>query len=208
MNWKLNRIQYPVYNCGKGKRIGIWVQGCSLSCKGCVSKTLQTKNGGKNIEIEYLVNEIIKVSHEFTGITITGGEPFQQYHQLIAFCAYLKQYTDMEIYVFSGYYLEELYKLYPDKVFNRFIDYLMDGRYEQSKHDDLNVRGSENQNLYKFENGVAVKQKEYFKSDKVGLKIDDDNQVYLSGIPKKGELYELSKNLKQVGFDLRWEKEN
>ncbi len=207
MNWKLNRIQYPVYNLGRGKRIGIWVQGCTLECKGCISTPLQNTKEGKYIEIEYLINEISKVKEHFSGISITGGEPFQQYQQLITFCAYIKQYTDLEIYVFTGYYLNDLYNLFPDKLFAKYIDYLTDGRYEQDKHDDRNVRGSTNQSLYSFENEKAVKQEEYFMSNEVGLKIDEDNQVFLSGIPKKGELDELSKSLKAVGFDLNWDRE-
>lgn len=202
MLWKLNRIQYPVYNLGTGKRIAIWVQGCSLACKNCISKTLQTKNGGKNIEIEFLVNEIVKVNQDFSGITITGGEPFQQYQQLIAFCAYLKQKSNLEIYVFSGYYLDELYQLFPDKLFLKYIDFLMDGRYEKQNHDNKNVRGSKNQNLYKFDDDKAILQTKFFKSDKLSYKIDDDQQIYLSGIPKQNELNKLSEHIKESGINL------
>lgn len=202
MLWQLNRIQYPVYNLGKGKRIGIWVQGCSLACKGCISHTLKTKAGGKEINIEYLVQKIVKVKQYFNGITITGGEPFQQYRQLIAFCAWLKQKTGMEIYVFSGYYLEELYIKFPDKLFLKYIDYLLDGRYEKDKHDNQNVRGSRNQKLYKFEKNEAVLQNSFFKSDKFSIKVDVDKQVYLSGIPKNNELIQLSGFLNKTGIKL------
>ena len=202
MFWRLNRIQYPVYNLGEGKRIGIWVQGCSLACKDCVSRTLQTIVGGKEINIAHLVDEIVKVQEHFNGITITGGEPFQQYQQLIAFCAYLKQKTGMEIYVFSGYYLEELIDKYPDKLFLKYIDYLMDGRYEKDKHDNQNVRGSTNQNLYKFVDNNAVLQSSFFKSEKFSLNIDNDKQMYLSGIPKKDESNQLSAYLNKTGINL------
>ena len=202
MLWQLNRIQYPVYNLGKGKRIGIWVQGCSLACKGCVSQTLQTIEGGKEVNIAQLVDEIVKVKEHYNGITITGGEPFQQYEQLIAFCAYLKQKTGMEIYVFSGYYLEELIEKFPDKLFFKYIDYLMDGRYEEDKHDNQNVRGSSNQNLYKFENNQAILQKNLFKSEIFSVNVDNDKQVYLSGIPKTNELNQLSDYLNKTGINL------
>ncbi len=202
MLWKLNRIQYPVYNLGRGKRIAIWVQGCSLFCDACISETLQKKNGGKNIKIESLVNEIASIEHDFLGITITGGEPFLQYEQLIAFCAFVKQKTDLEIYVFSGYTLEELFLKFPDKLFLKYVNYLMDGRYEKDNHDNENVRGSTNQNLYKFENDNAVLQKNYFNSDKFSINLNKDNQVYLSGIPKNYELKQLSDNLNKTGIKL------
>ncbi len=202
MFWQLNRIQYPVYNLGKGKRIVVWVQGCSLICGACISQTLQTKEGGKEINIARLVDEIVTVKQHFSGITITGGEPFQQYKQLIAFCAYLKQKTGMEIYVFSGYTLKELVHKFPDKLFLKYIDYLMDGRYEQAKHDNNNVRGSSNQNLYKFERNKAILQKTYFNSDKMGINIGENKQVYLSGIPKNKELKQLSEYLYKSGINL------
>ena len=204
MLWKLNRIQYPVYNLGKGSRIGIWVQGCSLACKGCISKTLQTKTGGKNIKIEHLIKEIVKVNQDFSGITITGGEPFQQSKQLIAFSASVKKMTNLEIYVFSGYSLNELVQLFPDKLFLKYIDFLLDGRYEHDKHDNNNVKGSTNQRLYKFENNKAVLKDKYFESNKVSIKVDNDMQVYLSGIPKKNELNKLSEHIKESGINLKF----
>jgi anaerobic ribonucleoside-triphosphate reductase activating protein len=202
MHWKLNRIQYPVYNLGKGKRIGIWVQGCSLGCKECISRTLQTFKGGKMIKIDALVNEIARVKNLFDGVTITGGEPFQQYKELIAFCAYLKQHTSLEIYVFSGYYLDEIYELYPDKLFLKYIDYLMDGRYINTRHDNENARGSNNQSLYKIINNEPVKQEKYFASSKFGLNVDKDSQVYLSGIPKQNELQQLGSFLNETGINI------
>ena len=36
---KLNKIQNPVYNPGKGKRIAVWVQACFLACNACVSES-------------------------------------------------------------------------------------------------------------------------------------------------------------------------
>lgn len=46
MNWRLNKIQYPVYNLGPGRRVGIWVQGCDLGCEGCVNQTLWGRGAG------------------------------------------------------------------------------------------------------------------------------------------------------------------
>lgn len=204
MLWKLNRIQYPVYNLGTGKRIAIWVQGCTLACKGCISETLQSNTGGTDTDIEYLVNEILKISKEFDGITITGGEPFQQYPQLIAFSAYIKKLTDLEISIFSGYTLTELLKLYPDKLFMKFTDLLTDGRYKKDEHDDTYLRGSVNQELYKFENERALVQEPIISSNQISLNIDHDKQVYLTGMPKKNELVKLSEHMKSSGIELKF----
>lgn len=50
----LSRIHFPVTTLGPGNRIGIWFQGCSIQCQGCVSvDTWGTGKGG------VLVNEIM-----------------------------------------------------------------------------------------------------------------------------------------------------
>ena len=203
MDWKLNRIHYPVYNLGRGKRIGIWVQGCTLACKGCISRSLWKTSGGKNVSVETLVQEIEKIYSGFSGITITGGEPFQQYPALISFCAYLKERTGSEIYVFTGYTLKELFDLFPDKLFMKYIDYLMDGRYVAGIHEDRNLRGSANQKLYLLKNAKAIPQKQYFQSDKFGLHISGNQTIFLSGIPRKNDMNNLKKYLKHSGIIIK-----
>ena len=47
----LSRIHFPVTTLGPGRRIGIWFQGCSIRCKGCVSAdTWGTGKGGVSID--------------------------------------------------------------------------------------------------------------------------------------------------------------
>ena len=204
MYWKLNRIQYPIYNLGPGTRIGIWVQGCSLKCNGCLSKTLWTTNKGRKIDILFLADQICKIENYFDGITITGGEPFEQYESLIAFCAYIKQKTSLNIFCFSGYYLEELLKMYPDKLFMKHLNYLLDGRYLSEKHENKNVRGSSNQKLYKFINGRPGIQKNFFNSNKWSISIKDNDQIYMSGIPKKEDLKIITHELEKTGIKIRF----
>lgn len=38
MNLALSRMHFPVTTLGPGDRIGIWFQGCSIRCTGCISK--------------------------------------------------------------------------------------------------------------------------------------------------------------------------
>ena len=33
----LNRVHFPVTALGPGRRVGIWLQGCSIRCPGCMS---------------------------------------------------------------------------------------------------------------------------------------------------------------------------
>lgn len=201
MYWKLNRIQYPIYNLGPGKRIGIWVQGCSLKCKDCLSPSLWSFDSGKNIGIENLLNSIIDVAEYFDGITISGGEPFEQYEALIAFCSFIKMKTKLTIFCFSGCTLKEIKEKHPDLLFLKYLDYLLDGRYIEEKHESLNSRGSSNQNLYQFIDGMPILQDIQLSSNMWSLSVIND-QVFMSGIPKKNEINKIKQILEKDGIKL------
>lgn len=199
MNWKLNKIQYPIYNLGPGKRIGIWVQGCDLGCGGCVNQMLWSPKGGQSVGVLDVFNWLLTLSDNFDGITISGGEPFQQYEQLITFLHLVKKRTQLTIYCFSGYYLSELDSMFPDKLFYRYIDFLIDGRYVSNLHEDQNTKGSTNQTVYKFVDGIAIKKK-MLPTNKWSVQIGRDNQIYMAGIPKKRDLASISLKLADVGI--------
>ena len=198
MNWQLNKIQYPVYNLGEGKRIGIWVQGCNLGCKGCVNKTLWSKKGGKSISVVDVFNWVASIQNDYDGITISGGEPFQQYKQLIAFLHLIKTKTSLTIHCFSGYYLIELQKQFHDKLFLKYIDTLVDGRYIEGQHENTNIKGSTNQSVYRIIDEIPVKENKTRASKKWSLNVSSENEIYMSGIPKKNELKILCNELVKV----------
>ena len=205
MYWQLNHIQFPVYNLGPGKRFGIWVQGCSKQCPGCISPSSWDYEKGKKVNIEPLSCQISGMAEDYQGVTISGGEPFDQYEALIVFCAFLKKISNLDIYVFTGYTIDELYDKFPDQLFPRYIDFLMDGRYIIEQHDNNNVRGSTNQNLYRFIDGRPILQHEYFKSRQWSLHVSDDNQIYMSGIPKESDLSSIKNQLKFSGISMEFE---
>ena len=200
MNWRLNKIQYPIYNLGEGKRIGIWVQGCNLACKGCVNKTLWSNKGGKNISVIDVFNWVVLIQNDFDGITISGGEPFLQYEQLISFLHLVKTKTDLNVHCFSGYYLNELEENFPDKLFLKYIDTLVDGRYIEEQHEETNIKGSSNQTFYRIIDGVAKKNPNPIVSKKWSVNISNDNRINMAGIPKKNELRNLCNELAEVGI--------
>lgn len=204
MKWRLNKIQYPLYNLGPGKRIGLWVQGCSLGCDGCISKTLWQKEGGQDIDILALAEEVCLVADSYDGLTISGGEPFDQYESFISFCAFIKKITQLNIYCFSGYTLKELETKFTDELFKQYLDFLMDGRYSRKKHDNGNVRGSTNQNLYRFIDGNPVLQSKLFSSNQWSVSVTETNNIFMAGIPKDGELAEIENNFRKIGIDLEF----
>jgi len=197
MNWQLNKIQLPVYNLGKGKRIGIWVQGCTLACPGCLNRTLWNPTGGRSVPVPALFNWILDHADSYDGISISGGEPFQQYAPLIAFLHLVKTRTALDVHCFSGYTLEELLQHHPDRLFLHYLDSLVDGRYLQNLHDDSGVRGSTNQRLFRIQDGEAVPTETALTDTQApwSFFLDADQDLYMSGIPKKGQLRHLEEEL-------------
>ena len=205
MDWILNRMLYPVYNLGPGKRMAIWTQGCPLQCKGCLSANLQDIDKGKAISIEKLSSEIVNISKQFQGITITGGEPFYQYNSLKTFCQMIKRLTTLDILIYSGYTLQELSNQLPDSNFYHWIDFLIDGRYEIEKGTDEGLRGSENQTMYQFINNTPKKVTLTTNKDSWSIAVTGEQDIYLSGVPAPGELKKMETALKKKGLELKFQ---
>ncbi|MFR2592197.1 MAG: 4Fe-4S cluster-binding domain-containing protein [Butyribacter sp.] len=51
---------------------------------------------------------------DIAGITISGGEPFLQYEELLYMIRKIKEMSNLDVMLFSGYELEELKRMYPD----------------------------------------------------------------------------------------------
>ena len=73
----LSRIHYPVTQLGPGRRVGIWLQGCSIRCAGCISMDTWAQGRGVTT-VEEVLTAITPWAAEAQGFTVSGGEPFQQ----------------------------------------------------------------------------------------------------------------------------------
>src|SRR5215831_1013285 len=92
MRISISRIHFPVSTLGPGQRIGIWFQGCSIRCPGCIS--MDTWAEGRGITtVEEVINSIIPWLSKADGITISGGEPFDQPDALLELTARIRSKT-------------------------------------------------------------------------------------------------------------------
>src|SRR4051812_5021993 len=105
---ELNKAHWPVTVLGPGRRIGLWVQGCSIHCAGCVSQDTWPRDKRKAIAVRDLLTWCRTTTKgELDGVTISGGEPFEQPHALIALLtglvAWRKElHLDFDILCYSG----------------------------------------------------------------------------------------------------------
>lgn len=131
---------------GPGVRYTIFCQGCLLNCKGCQNPQTHSLSGGILVSIDDLFNDIQKYKL-VSGVTFSGGEPSLQAKELLELAKRLQE-SGYNIWMYSGYTIENLIKK-PDMLeLLKYIDVLVDGPYiESEKTLDLPFRGSKNQRL-------------------------------------------------------------
>jgi anaerobic ribonucleoside-triphosphate reductase activating protein len=132
---------------GPGARFALWVSGCSLRCPGCCNPHLFAPDGAP-IAAAALVAEVAAVRAEIEGLTVLGGEPFEQAPALAEVCAGVRA-LGLSVIVFSGFSREEL-ALRPDAgPLLATLDVLVDGRYD-ARQPERTRRwvGSENQRFH------------------------------------------------------------
>jgi anaerobic ribonucleoside-triphosphate reductase activating protein len=214
---RISRIHYPVTVLGPGKRIGIWLQGCSNGCPGCQSKDTWSADSGTIIPISELVAACRRfVSDGVDGITISGGEPFEQAEALELLLTELHTWTDgldspVDYLCYSGKPYNELHQQYPeilcllDVIIPEPFKYELPGKP---------LRGSGNQPIITLTELGAERFAEYAGESNCQHKkciqfvVETDGSVSFIGIPERGEMQKLVELCKTQGLHLNnvsWE---
>ena len=132
---------------GPGFRYAIFVQGCSHHCPGCHNPHTHAPNGGELRDTAELIEAMSK-DPMISGVTLSGGEPFEQAEALLPIARAAKE-KGMELAAYSGYLYEDLLA---DNGARRALlelcDVLIDGPYIDAKRNlDIRFKGSENQRI-------------------------------------------------------------
>ncbi|MGI6500031.1 MAG: 4Fe-4S single cluster domain-containing protein [Anaerostipes sp.] len=146
----IDRILYPVTALGPGKRIALWTVGCHRKCERCSNPELWNTYKEQEIcpkQVADYINQICNRNlNDVDGITITGGEPFNQAGELVEVLKHLNR--DIDVLVFTGYRLEDLQHDEEKKTLLEYVDVLIDGEYRYQLNDGTSaLRGSINQEI-------------------------------------------------------------
>lgn len=147
-------VCYPVKTLGPGDRLGIWLSGCARGCPGCLSPELQEVLPSDEVRVEDLLEAIMRRDVPIDGVTISGGEPFEQPVDLAALLKGLSTLTD-DIIVYTGYKLEELRSDPYASEALQHVGILIDGPYVKELDDGRGIRGSSNQVVHRLREGDA-----------------------------------------------------
>lgn len=201
----LSRLHFPVTALGPGRRLGIWLQGCSIRCPGCISADTWGP-GRRRIAITTLIDDVAPWLDRADGITISGGEPFDQWPALAELLRALRQRGSGDILVYSGYDFADVRSRLAEAP--GLIDALISGPYRQDLPQTLPLRGSDNQRLHRLTplghlRYAALDAPSQDTTPSLDLMFDRDGSAWMAGIPRRGDLQRLQALLTAAGHDAR-----
>ena len=151
--------KYDVAN-GPGIRTTIFVTGCTHKCPNCFNEEYQDFNFGNpwtHKETDEVIEDL-KLD-EVKGLTVLGGEPFQNEVDLLQVLRDIKKEVQKEIWIFSGYTYEEILKDKDKKKLLEECDVLVDGRFVEALKDlSLRFRGSSNQRIIDIKKSLEANE--------------------------------------------------
>lgn len=180
----IDRIYYPVETLGYGKRLGVWTIGCPHHCKNCSNPELQDINSNKSIKVNDVIKIIQQFKYKIDGITITGGDPFYQYNDLLDLLIKINSIELFDVLVYTGYTMEEIIKLnYTEAL--KYIGVLIDGRYEVEFDNGVGMAGSQNQKVYILKDELSIRYANFKQEKRKSQLVNYNGELWSIGIPIK-----------------------
>lgn len=173
----IRHLCYPVKVLGPGRRLGIWFSGCRKHCPGCMSADLKERRASDWIDLSLLKEMILPRASEIDGVTISGGEPFDQMEALTELVEFLAHEVTADILVYSGYLYSEIKSMNGAERALSGISTLIDGEYRSELDDGTGLRGSSNQKVvflkeaarYDYEHARRNRQVFSFEDDALAI---------------------------------------
>lgn len=203
----LNRAHYPVMTLGPGVRAGIWVQGCTIGCHGCASQDTWEADPSRLVNVRQLADWLSTLPR-LQGLTVTGGEPFQQPDAVRALLSEVRtqaarQGRLVDVLVYSGYTYAALTRRAAASAVLDLCDAAITGPYIDRLNPGGAWRGSANQKLVVLtqlgrerfgpsEDSAAQEKRMQVSSD--------GRRLWLIGIPGRGDLGQFERDLASRGL--------
>lgn len=124
-------------------------RGCSLRCDGCITPELWAPGSGSEIAVAALAAELAE--RAIDGVTLSGGEPFEQAAALAAVMRHVgERRPGLSVMAYSGFTRAALQRGHDEgrTALLAQLDLLVDGRYVRRRHAALRWRGSSNQRIH------------------------------------------------------------
>ncbi len=186
----VNLLYFPVKVLGPGERVGLWLQGCTIRCKGCMSNHTWEFEDKYLMEVEHLVEKINQLPSD--KLTVSGGEPFDQPQALQEILKGVRK-TKKDILVYTGYSYRKVESNWKDIL--NYADVLITEAFVEGMDTDLIWKGSDNQMMIILNKELEANYLKFMKEKKTKtLQIaKSEGFIHLLGIPYQKDLKELYK---------------
>lgn len=201
MKMQVNQLIFGVQKQilgSQSNRAVLWMQGCSIGCKDCISPHTWSSSGGFAMAVEQIISELKKNS--VSGLTITGGEPTEQPEALLDLCRSLREEFGccFELVLYSGLNLEQIKERLPE-IFD-LIDLGIFGPYMKTLL-ATPLAGSNNQQVYVRPNSSFVgnyEDWEVWPMHRLQVYPVDDTEYLIVGIPHRKAVNDAVKETKLI----------
>lgn len=154
-NLKVGGILHNSLSNGDGMRLVLFFCGCSHGCPQCQNAHLQTTKDYTPMSVQDIMTVVLEQKDYIDGVTLSGGEPFEQDLYLLSELVDKLHENDINIWCYTGYTIQSLLdKRIGKPTYNHLLsilsklNMLVDGLFIEELLDETNVpRGSTNQNL-------------------------------------------------------------
>jgi anaerobic ribonucleoside-triphosphate reductase activating protein len=155
--------------------------------------------------IDEVVNAVLQWLPAANGITVSGGEPFDQPIALLELLRRLRSLTEADVLVFTGHPWTKVRETVDASP--RLIDALVTGPFDVNQSQTLALRGSDNQELHLL---TAMGQARFASFQRpitdvertLDVMFDDRGDVWFAGIPGRDDFRRLRELLEKAGARL------
>jgi anaerobic ribonucleoside-triphosphate reductase activating protein len=217
----LAKAHYPVTTLGPGTRAGIWTQGCTIHCAGCLSRDTWAADSRTAVPVAAVLGWLESLPGQVDGVTVSGGEPFEQPAALSELLRGIRAWrgtTAVDILVYSGRVFSRLSGTAESRDILELCDAVVTGPYVDRLNTGSPLRGSANQRIVPL---TALGQARYAlptsggesnggEGPRVQVSVDEGmegRRVYYIGIPRRGDMTHLERAMERTGVragDVSW----
>jgi anaerobic ribonucleoside-triphosphate reductase activating protein len=162
---------------GPGPRSALWLQGCSLACRGCFNPETHDRTEGQAMTVGEAFALLTRVPR-LEGVTISGGEPLQQASALRALLARIRRETGLSILLFTGLPWTRAAASHPDLI--ALADVVIAGPYRAEERRASALIGSANKTVHFITD--RYREADLAQVPGAEIVIDESGLLALSGI--------------------------
>ena len=166
---------------GPGTRFVLWVQGCTRACPGCFNPETHNHVPKTITALDSLVSSIQEQLGHIEGVTLSGGEPFEQPDAILELLKRVRQQMPaLSVLIFSGYTRKEIERIPGGPEILNLTDVLIAGPYNRLQHNGTELLGSSNQTIWLLTDRYSMQ--DIRRVPHTELSISADGTITASGI--------------------------